>query len=215
MSLSRFDEAHDLLKNAVSAQKKDVNVRSALAHFLISRHQLKLAKDFTTQTIVEGGSHDIYSMCAVAWTMYNFARENRAQTAEGAADRKKNFLRSAEFYERALTNDPKCAMAAQGLAIVIAEDVLTTTRAPMGSPEEAARKLQGAREALEILGKVRESINDSSVYVNMGHCHFNRDELDRAIESVSSSIALCKTNVLIALPVRNSGQAIKCEWCWN
>lgn len=185
MSLSRFDEAHDLLKNAVIAQKKDLNLRSALAHFLISRHQLKLAKDFTAQTIVEGGSHDVYSMCAVAWTMFNFARENKAQSAEAAADRKKNFLRSAEFYERALTNDPKCAMAAQGLAIIIAEDILSTSKAPVGGSEDAAKKLQGAWEALEIFGKVRESVNDSSVYMNMGHCHFIRDELDRAIESVS------------------------------
>jgi RNA polymerase-associated protein CTR9 len=36
---------------------------------------------------------------------------------------------------------------------------------------------------------VRESTNDGSVHVNMGHCYFARDELDRAIESVRILIA--------------------------
>ena len=188
MGLSRFDDAHELLKNSISVQKNNVGLRSSLAHFLISRQQLKLAKDFTTQTIVEGGSHDVYSVCAVAWVLFNFARENRDQSSAGAADRRKNFLRAAEFYERALQFDPKCAMAAQGLAIIIAEDVLNTSKAAPGTADETARKLQGAREALDIFGKVRESVNDSSVYVNMGHCHFIRDELDRAIESVNYSL---------------------------
>ena len=113
------------------------------------------------------------------------ARENRDPSPTGAADRRKHFIRSAEIYERALQLDPKCAVAAQGLAIITAEDVLGPVRGA-GAGDESLRRLQGAREALDIFGKVREAMNDSSVYVNMGHCYFIRDEFDRAIESVSS-----------------------------
>ena len=50
VSLGRYDDAHEWLKSAMSAQKSNLNLRSALAHFLISRNQLKLAKDFTLAT---------------------------------------------------------------------------------------------------------------------------------------------------------------------
>lgn len=122
----------------------------------------------------------------MAWVFYNQARENRDPSPIGVADRRKHYLRAAEFYERALQFDPKCAMAAQGLAIITAEDALSSLKAPaVGSSDEAMRRVQGAGEALDIFSKVRECTNDSSVYINMGHCYFVRDEFDRAIESVS------------------------------
>jgi len=83
--------------------------------------------------------------------------------------------------------DPLCAVAAQGLAIVTAEDALGTLGGvlpPGPAPDEGQRRAMNARDALEVFAKVRESTNDGSVYVNMGHCYFARDEFDRAIESV-------------------------------
>ncbi|CAK5268739.1 unnamed protein product, partial [Mycena citricolor] len=38
-----------------------------------------------------------------------------------------------------------------------------------------------------IFTKARESINDGSVHVNIGHCHYARDEFDRAIESYETA----------------------------
>jgi len=51
--------------------------------------------------------------------------------------------------------------------------------------EEAQKRIKNTRDALDVFAKVRESINDGSVYFNMGHCYYARDEFDRAIESVS------------------------------
>ncbi|EJD02630.1 TPR-like protein [Fomitiporia mediterranea MF3/22] len=188
VSLSRYDDAHEWLKSALSSQKSNLNLRSALSHFLISRQQIKLARDFTTTTLKEGASHDVYSLCAAAWTFFNTARENRDPSPAGAADRRKHFIRAAEIYERALQFDPKCAIAAQGLAIIVAEDALGPVKAPgVVIQDDAMRRVQGAREALDIFAKVRESMNDSSVYVNMGHCYFVRDEFDRAIESYETA----------------------------
>ena len=42
-----------------------------------------------------------------------------------------------------------------------------------------------AQDALEVFGKVRESLNDSSVYVNIGHMHYAWDEFDRVTGTVS------------------------------
>ena len=50
--------------------------------------------------------------------------------------------------------------------------------------EEANKRLKNARDALEVFAKIRESLNDGGVYVNMGHCYYARDDFDRAIESV-------------------------------
>ena len=101
--------------------------------------------------------------------------------------RKKNFLRAAELFDKALSLDPYCAVAAQGLAIIVAEDALGTLGGTLSSataPSAAGDMAKYAREALEIFSKLRESIGDGSVYLNMGHCYHTREEFERAIESV-------------------------------
>ena len=116
------------------------------------------------------------------------ARESKDTSARGAEERKSGFRRAAEFYAKALALDSTCAVAAQGLAIVSAEDALATLGGvlpPGPQPDDAARREAGVREALDVFAKVREALPDGSVYVNMGHCHYNRDEYERAIESVS------------------------------
>ena len=130
----------------------------------------------------------MFSTCAAAWLHYQLARENRDGSPRGIEERRKNFKRSAEFYERALQYDPTCAVAAQGLAIVIAEDALGNLGGSLGppAPDEAQKRIKNAREALDIFAKVRESLDDGSVYANMGHCYYASDEYDRAIESVSA-----------------------------
>ena len=179
ISQNRLDDGHELLKSSVMSQRHGLNARSAMVHFYVSQQQFKVAKEFAVSTLKDhDGSHDPYSLCAAAWVFFNIARENRDPQA--AAERRKYFVRATEAYERALYYDPKCAIAAQGLALIAAEDAL----GPGGS-DEAMRKVQGAREALDIFGKVRESLNDPSVYINIGHCHFVCDDFGRAIESVS------------------------------
>lgn len=119
--------------------------------------------------------------------MYHQSRENRETSSKGVEERRRGFQRSAEFYEKALQLDPQCAVAAQGLAIVTAEDALGVLSGihPTSGADEAQKRMKNSREALDVFAKVRESINDGSVYLNMGHCYYARDEFDRAIESVS------------------------------
>jgi len=104
------------------------------------------------------------------------AREDRGQTDEAAAERSKMINRALSSFSTVLEKDPASAMAAQGIAIIVAEDTLKMN-------DSQART--NAMEALSILNKVKETFNDGSVYINMGHCHFTRDELEKAIECVS------------------------------
>jgi RNA polymerase-associated protein CTR9 len=185
--LRQFDPAHDLLKQALISQNKNLDVRAAYTHFLIQTGMWKEAKGFVYATLNDVDKGDIYALCASACIMYHQARESRDASPKGIQERQKGFQRAAEFYGKALHLDPTCVVAAQGLAIVIAEDALGTLGGalpPGPSADDTSKRTKNARDALDVLTKVRESMNDGSVYVNMGHCYYNKDEYERAIESV-------------------------------
>ncbi|TFY82402.1 hypothetical protein EWM64_g1614 [Hericium alpestre] len=187
-NISRHNDAHELLKQALSSQNDNLNLRAFYTYFLIQSNLPKPARDFVFGTLKDHDKHDVYSLCVAGWIQYHQSRESRDSKA--ADERKRGFQRSAEFYEKALMLDPMCAVAAQGLAIVTAEDALGTLGGalpPGPSPDEPQKRLAHAREALDIFAKVRESLSDGSVYVNMGHCYYARDEFDRAIESYETA----------------------------
>ncbi|KAH9948627.1 RNA polymerase II-associated protein [Amylocystis lapponica] len=189
VDLNRHNEAHDLLKQALSSQQGNLNLRAFYTHFLIQAGLPKPAKDFVFATLKDHDKHDVYSLCAAGWIQYHQARESRDTSQKGVEERRRGFQRSAEFYEKALHLDPLCAVAAQGLAIVTAEDALGNLGGSIGphTPDEAQKRIKNARDALDVFAKVRESLNDGSVYFNMGHCYYARDEFDRAIESYETA----------------------------
>ncbi|KAF9464960.1 RNA polymerase II-associated protein [Collybia nuda] len=186
-NLNRHNEAHELLKQCLVSQNGNLNLRAFYTYFLIQTNLPKPAKDFVFATLKDHDKHDVYSLCAAGWIMYHQSRESRDTSSKGLDERKRGFQRSAEFYEKALHLDPFCAFAAQGLAITTAEDALGTLSGGIPSADEAQKRLKYAREALDVFAKVRESINDGSVYFNMGHCYYARDEFDRAIESYETA----------------------------
>lgn len=186
-NMHQANEAHDLLKDSLASQSSNLNLRAYYTYFLIQSNASRPAWEFVFGTLRDHDKHDLYALCAAGWLHYHQARESRDMSAKGVEERRMFFRRSAEFYEKALGLDPLCAVAAQGLAIVTAEDALGTLGGalpPGPAPDEGQRRAMHARDALEVFAKVRESTNDGSVYVNMGHCYFARDEFDRAIESV-------------------------------
>jgi RNA polymerase-associated protein CTR9 len=206
--LNQSNEAHDLLKQAMASQNNNLNLRAFYTYFLIQSNLPKPAKDFVFATLKDHDKHDVYSLCAAGWIQYHQSRESRDPSPKGLEERRRGFQRSAEFYDKALLLDPLCAFAAQGLAIVTAEDALGSFG---GGPatsggDDPQKRMRNARDALDIFAKIRESLNDGSVYLNMGHCYYARDEFDRAIESyetasvrfysghnVSVLLCLCRT----------------------
>ena len=201
VDMNRSNEAHELLKQALASQNSNLNLRAFYTHYLIHCNMPKPAKEFVFSTLKDHDKHDIYALCAAGWIQYQQARDTHHRDRDGninpkaLEERRRGFQRSAEFYEKALYLDPSCAVAAQGLAIVTAEDALGTLHGSLplnasgalGGGDEHAKRLANARDALDIFAKVRESIDDGSVYANMGHCYFATDDYDRAIESVRLS----------------------------
>lgn len=201
MEEKRGDEAHGLVKQVLYTGEKNSEIRAFYIWLLCQTGQIKPAKAFTFNVLKDDG-HDVYALCAAGRLSFNEARESRDPSPGAASARKENFLKAANIYAKALTIDPSCAMAAQGLAILIAEDSLGTW-APGQTADDAQMKnksTRNAREALDILAKVRETFQDGSVYINMGHCHFARDEHDKAIENVSICFRLDLFVLIVSEP---------------
>lgn len=213
---NRLNDAHDLLKQSLASQNGNLNLRAFYTYFLIHSGSPKVAKEFVFTTLKDHDKHDVYSLCAAAWIQYHQSRENRDTSPKALEEKKRGFQRSAEFYDKALQLDPMCAFAAQGLAIITAEDSLGSI-APSRLPgaDEGLKRLQNAREALDIFAKVRESINDGSVYFNIGHCYYARDEFDRAIESVSDLLfsLIFSENVYLYLVRDRFGKILQWPEC--
>ncbi|TXT09174.1 hypothetical protein VHUM_02648 [Vanrija humicola] len=185
-SAGRNVEANNLLKECLHADESNVSVRSVYTKFLISIGSYKEAYSFTSQTLKFG--HDAYTFTALGWLHFTLGRE--AKSSAEQADRQKQFLRSAEAYERALNLDPTNAVAAQGLAIALAEDTLTpkALQPPQGSPEEAKLRARLAGQALTVFGRIKDSLPDGAVNVNIGHCYFLKGEEERAIEAYGAAL---------------------------
>lgn len=162
--------------------------------------------------------YDVYANCALGVLSYARGRENKDLSKAGLKEQQLRFQRAGEFFEQAIKVDNHCAFAAQGLAIAIAEGRLGTgipellTGAENPKLTEIADRAKNARDALTILHKVKDSINSGGVYVNIGHCHFLRDEWERAIESVSFFRAACETHIVAYYPpfspVRNGFEKV-------
>ncbi|GAA5893159.1 uncharacterized protein JCM6883_007583 [Sporobolomyces salmoneus] len=194
-----WERAHILIKEALTSQSFSPELRALYTYFLFETFQHRAARDFAVSTLKEVSRHDLYALCASGLISYLEGRENKIDSKDAQRQRQSKYTRSAEFFDKALQLDPMCAVAAQGLAIALAEGNLGNATDPSsvaanGANSSTASAMQdvqarqrNARDALLILTKVKESINDASVYVNIGHCHFARDEYERAAENYTTA----------------------------
>ncbi|EJU02087.1 hypothetical protein DACRYDRAFT_99861 [Dacryopinax primogenitus] len=180
----RIDEAHGLLKDALESQTDNLDLRAYYTYFLPSHKQSRQSSKFAELTLSNYDKHDVYALSAVAADLCSAARENRDTGSEAIKVRRKHFQNCAQAYDKVLSLDPNCAYAAMGLAIMIAEDALGgLAGAPVPGVDEARERERNAAEALGVFGRVRESINNGSVLVNMGHCYYTLEQFQKAIES--------------------------------
>lgn len=124
-------------------------------------------------TLMHHDKHDRYSLTGMGNLYLTTAREMRRDTDQDKDKRRKTYERSVEFYDKALQLDPKNAYAAQGIGIALVED----------------RKDLPA--AVQIFTRIRDTLRDSSVFVNLGHVFAELKQYSRSIESVSSLLCLC------------------------
>jgi RNA polymerase-associated protein CTR9 len=113
--------------------------------------------------------HDIYALTGMGNLYLVLAREMRRDTDQDKEKRHKTYEKAVEFYQKALQLDPKNAFAAQGIGIALAEDK------------------RDFSAAVQIFSKVRDTIKESSVLINLGHIYGELKQYARAIDNVSSA----------------------------
>lgn len=158
------DEVEKLLKE----ESDDLEVRSFYGWYLknyatkygISKDKSNaLESEHHKETLSNFTSHDCYALLSLANVYCSLARESKDQ---GKKDQ--YYVRAAQLYQKVLNLDSKNAYAAQGIAIIFAE-----------------KKQTGL--ALEIFRKVRDSLSDITVYLNLGHCLVELKQFAKAIEN--------------------------------
>ncbi|KAI5365416.1 putative RNA polymerase-associated protein Ctr9 [Septoria linicola] len=124
-------------------------------------------------TLMTYDKHDIYSLTGMGNLNLVVAREMPRDTDQHKDRRSKTYHRAIEFFDKVLTLDPKNAFAAQGVGIGMIEERKDTTA------------------AIQIFSKVRESVKDASVHINLGHVFCELKQFSRSIENYE--LALVKS----------------------
>lgn len=123
-------------------------------------------------TLQNYDKHDRYALVGMGNLYLTAAREMRRETEQERQKRSAVYQKAVEFFDKALQLDPKNAYAAQGIAIALVEDK------------------KDLKNALQIFVKVRDTIKDYHVYVNLGHIYAELKQYSKAIENYE--IALSK-----------------------
>lgn len=115
--------------------------------------------------------HDRYALVGMGNLYLMTAREMRRETDQEKQKRSNMYIKAVEFFDKALQLDPKNAYAAQGIAIALVEDK------------------KDFKTALSIFIKVRDTVKDPSVYVNLGHIFAELRQYSKAIEHYEAALS--------------------------
>lgn len=153
----------------------DLEVRALLGWYLSrsKKRATNVAEDQEQRhykhTLQLHEKHDRYSLTGMGNAYSTYAREMRRNNEKDKERRSAEYLKAVGYYDKALQLDPKNAYAAQGIAITLVEDK------------------KDLATAVQIFSKVKETIRESSVYINLGHIFCELKQYTRSIENVSLS----------------------------
>ncbi|SMY26823.1 unnamed protein product [Zymoseptoria tritici ST99CH_1A5] len=170
-------EGANAIKSLLESEPDNLEIR-ALYGWYINRNKkrtLQLNEDQEQRhykhTLMEKDKHDIYSLTGLGNLHLAVARESPRDTDQHKERRSKTYMRAIEFFDKVLTLDPKNAFAAQGMGIAMVEEKKDTSA------------------AVQIFSRVRESIKDPSVHINLGHVFCDLKQFSRAIENYELALA--------------------------
>ncbi|KAK8049308.1 tetratricopeptide [Apiospora phragmitis] len=173
-------EGPDAVAKLYQDNPSDLEVRALYGWYLGRVHSRKRPANVNEDpelrhykhTLQNYDKHDRYALIGMGNLYMMAAREMRRDTEQEKSKRSATYTRAVEFFDKALQLDPKNAYAAQGIAIALVEDK------------------KDHKSALPILLKVRETVKDPHVFVNLGHIYAENRQFAKAIESYE--IALSK-----------------------
>ncbi|KAK1756213.1 tetratricopeptide repeat protein 1 [Echria macrotheca] len=166
-------EGPDAVAKLYQDNPRDVEVRALYGWFLgrvtAKKRPANVAEDpelrHYKHTLQNYEKHDRYALVGMGNLYLQSAREMRRETDADKQKRSAAYGRAVEFFDKALQLDPKNAYAAQGIAIALVEDK------------------KDYKNALQIFIKVRDTIKDAHVFVNLGHIYAELRQFSKAIES--------------------------------
>jgi RNA polymerase-associated protein CTR9 len=109
--------------------------------------------------------HDKYSLTGMGNIYLLTARDMPRSTDAEKDKRRKMYEKAVEFFDKALQLDPRNAYAAQGIAIALVDDK------------------KDYSTAVQIFARVRDTIRDASVHINLGHVYAELKQYQRSIEN--------------------------------
>lgn len=150
----------------------DLEVRALYGWYLGKIHSRKRNSNITEDaelrhykhTLQNYEKHDRYALIGMGNLYLASAREMRRETDQERQKRSNMYTKAVEFFDKALQLDPKNAYAAQGIAIALVEDK------------------KDFKTALGIFIKVRDTIKDFNVYINLGHVFAELKQWNKSIE---------------------------------
>ncbi|KAK4946254.1 protein required for normal CLN1 and CLN2 G1 cyclin expression [Elasticomyces elasticus] len=109
--------------------------------------------------------HDLYSLTGMGNVHLNIARDMPRNTDQEKEKRSKMYAKAYEFFDKALQLDPKNAYAAQGVAIALCDDK------------------KAYSDALQVFTKIKDTLRDASVNINLGHVMTELRQYQRSIDN--------------------------------
>ncbi|CAI4050735.1 Ctr9p SKDI_15G0160 [Saccharomyces kudriavzevii IFO 1802] len=156
------------MDDLLEVNKSDLEIRSFYGWYLKNSKERKNNEKSTThnkETLVKYSSHDAYALISLANLYVTIARDGKKSRNPKEQEKSKHsYLKAIQLYQKVLQVDPYNIFAAQGVAIIFAES-----------------KRLGP--ALEILRKVRDSLDNEDVQLNLAHCYLEMREFGKAIEN--------------------------------
>ncbi|KAL5420786.1 hypothetical protein PMIN04_006196 [Paraphaeosphaeria minitans] len=170
------EEGPKAVKDLVRAHEDNLEVRALYGWYAnkSKKRGVPFAEDQEQRhykhTLQKFDKHDTYSLTGMGNIHLAIAREMRRDTEQDKEKKRKMYERAVEFFNKVLELDPRNAYAAQGIAIAMAED----------------RKEHST--SLQIFMKVKDTLKDFNVYMNLGHTNVELKQYARAIENYEMAL---------------------------
>ncbi|KAE8148233.1 hypothetical protein BDV25DRAFT_20772 [Aspergillus avenaceus] len=174
---SPTDEGPKKMAKLYEADSTNLEVRALFGWYLSKskKRVANLAEDQEQRhykhTLQYFDKHDRYSLTGMGNVHLMTARDMRRDTEQEKEKRRKMYERAVEFFDKALQLDPRNAYAAQGIAIALVD----------------AKKDYST--AVHIFSKIRDTLRDSSVYLNLGHVYAELRQYTRSIEHYETALS--------------------------
>ncbi|KAK0534912.1 protein required for normal CLN1 and CLN2 G1 cyclin expression [Tilletia horrida] len=189
--------AANLFREALASDPSDLDARAAFVCFLAGElpgsptpPQWNVIKDLSSQLFCgptpqgikifgtpaaaklaqEEGRKDAFMLASLGWAYYQIALHTSGGP-NSRAERSKGVHRAADLYDKALEQDPRCAFAAQGMAILLAEDIIGDLVSQASQSPAAA---QGAQARMGIKAIAPKELASANVLLPAGDVEIRR-----------------------------------------